>query len=298
MEKDNIALYPGCSLETSSSHYMKSLKTVFSVLGIPFRIMNDWNCCGATSVKSIDYDLNLQLNHKNLALAEEQGIKELVVPCASCYHRLADAEYMLSKDEKRRTELNGKNDFPYKGQVKVRNILDFFVNVVGLDIISKNVKKPLSGLTVACYYGCLNTRVPLEQSFDTREYPMTMDMIVKALGANFIDWSYKTDCCGASLFITVNSIAEKLVGKILKDASLRGVDCVIVSCPMCQTNLDTKQKSIRSKNSIEQPLPVPFITQLMGLAFGCKPKDLGLNKNFVPVKSILSSCSVVKNEDE
>ncbi len=298
MEKDNIALYPGCSLETSSSHYLKSLRTVFSVLGIPFRIMDGWNCCGATSVKSIDYDLNLQLNHKNLALAEEQGIKELVVPCASCYHRLADAEYTLNKDEKLRTELNGKNDFTYKRQVKVRNILDFFVNVVGLDLISKNVKKPLSGLTVACYYGCLNTRVPPEQSFDTGEYPMTMDMIVKALGANVIDWSYKTDCCGASLFITVNSIAEKLVGKILKDAGLRRVDCVTVSCPMCQTNLDTKQKTIRSKNSIERPLPVPFITQLMGLAFGCNPKDLGLNKNFVPLKSILSSCSVVKNEDE
>ncbi len=298
MNKDEIALYPGCSLETSSSHYLKSLKTVFGVLDLPFRIIEDWNCCGATSVKSIDQDLNLLLSQKNLALAEKQGIKELVVPCASCYHRLINAEYQLNKDENLREELNKKSDLPYKGEVKVRNILDFFVNVTGLDLISNNVKKPLHGLTIACYYGCLNTRVPTEKSFDTREYPMSMDKLMKALGANVVDWSYKTDCCGASLFITVNPIAEKLVGKILKDASLRGVDCITVSCPMCQTNLDTKQNNIRKKYSIEHPLPVPFITQLMGLAFDCKPEDLGLKKNFVPLKSIYKTASVKESENQ
>lgn len=295
MNKDEIAIYPGCSLETSSSHYLQSIKTVFSVLGIPYRIIEDWNCCGATSVKSIDEHLNLLLSHKNLALAENQGIKELVVPCASCYFRLLGAEYRLNKDEKLREELNKESDLPYKGEVKVRNILDFFVNVTGLERISENVKRPLNGLTIACYYGCLNTRVPAEKAFDTREYPISMDKIVKALGANVVDWSYKTDCCGASLFVTVNSIAEKLAGKILKDAGLRGVDCIAVSCPMCQTNLDTKQNVIRKKYYIDYPLPVPFITQLMGLAFDCKFEDLGLKKHFVPLKSIYQTRSVNEN---
>lgn len=284
MNKEEIALYPGCSLETSSVHYLQSLETVFNVLGIPFKIMEDWNCCGATSVKSIDQDLNLLLNARNLALAEQQGIKELVVPCASCYHRLLNAEFELSEDAALREKINKENDFDYKGIVKVRNILDFFVNVTGLELIKRNVKKPLDNLNIACYYGCLNTRIPIEKTFDVREYPVSMDKLMKALGANVLDWSHKTECCGASLFITVNSISEKLVGKILKEASLRKADCVTVSCPMCQTNLDTKQDIIRKKYAIEKPLPVPFITQLMGLAFGCKPKDLGLNKNFVPVK--------------
>ncbi len=292
MDKDSIVLYPGCSLETSSSHYLQSLKTVFGVLDIPFRILDNWNCCGATSVKSIDEHLNLLLSFKNLALAENQGFRELVVPCASCYFRLLGAEYELNKDNKLCEDLNKKSDLPYKGKVKVRNILDFFVNVAGLDLISEHVKMPLKGLTIACYYGCLNTRVPVEKAFDVREYPKTMDNIVRTLGANVVDWSYKTDCCGASLFITVNSIAEKLVGKVLKDASLRKVDCVTVSCPMCQTNLDTKQSIIRKKYSIEHPIPVPFITQLMGLAFGCTPKELGLKKNFVPIESILEKSSV------
>lgn len=108
MKYDNIALYPGCSLETSSSHYLKSINKVFEVLDIPSVSMEDWNCCGATSVKSIDQRLNLMLNLRNLALAEEQGIKDLVVPCASCYHRLVSTEFELKRDKKLREELNVK----------------------------------------------------------------------------------------------------------------------------------------------------------------------------------------------
>ena len=139
---------------------------------------------------------------------------------------------------------------------------------------------PLKGLKAACYYGCLNTRVPRSKSFDTMEYPMSMDRIMKALGAQVVDWSYKTECCGASLFITETNISDKLVGKILVDAGHRKVDCIPVSCPMCQTNLDTKQGKLKEKYNIDKALPVPFITQLMGLAFGCSPKEVGLDKNF------------------
>ena len=280
MQEKNIALYPGCSLETSSSHYLKSLEKVFEILEIDYSIMNDWSCCGATSVKSLDMNLNLALNLRNLSVAEQQGIDELVVPCASCYHRLASTEYELLKDNERLDKLSEETGYKYEGKVKVRNILDFFVNVVGIDRISEKVTHPLSEMVVACYYGCLNTRVPKEQTFDTMEYPMSMDHLVQALGANTIDWSYKTECCGASLFLTMSSISQKLVGKILKDASLRKADCVTVSCPMCQTNLDTKQKHIRNEYGIENSVPVPFITQLMGLAFGCKPDEVGLDMNF------------------
>ncbi|MGM0497523.1 MAG: CoB--CoM heterodisulfide reductase iron-sulfur subunit B family protein [Bacteroidota bacterium] len=280
MQDKNIALYPGCSLETSSSHYLKSLEKVFEILEIDYSIMNDWSCCGATSVKSLDMNLNLALNLRNLSVAEQQGIDELVVPCASCYHRLASTEYELLKDKERLEKLSKETGYTYEGKVKVRNILDFFVNVVGIDSISEKVTHPLSEMVVACYYGCLNTRVPKEQTFDTMEYPMSMDNLVKALGAETLDWSYKTECCGASLFLTMGSIWEKLVGKILKDASLREADCVTVSCPMCQTNLDTKQKQVREEYSIEESMPVPFISQLMGLAFGCKPDEVGLDMNF------------------
>ena len=280
MQDKKIALYPGCSLETSSSHYLKSLEKVFEILEIDYFIMENWSCCGATSVKSLDQRLNLALNLRNLSVAEEQGIDELIVPCASCYHRLISTEYELSNDNEGLEKLTKETGYKYEGKVKVRNILDFLVNIVGIERISEKVTHPLSEMVVACYYGCLNTRVPRDKSFDTMEYPMSMDNLVKALGAETIDWSYKTECCGASLFLTMDSIWEKLVGKILKDVSLRDADCVTVSCPMCQTNLDTKQKQVRIDYSIEASIPVPFITQLMGLAFGCKPDEVGLNMNF------------------
>ncbi|MFW5944648.1 MAG: CoB--CoM heterodisulfide reductase iron-sulfur subunit B family protein [Bacteroidota bacterium] len=275
-----IGLYPGCSLETSAGNYLKSIEKVISILDVDYSIMDNWNCCGATSVKTIDQRLNLMFNLRNLGEAEEQGYEELVVPCASCFQRLASTEYELMQDHQLREDLIREGGYHYEGKVKVRNILDFIVNVIGLEQIASKVTEPLSGLVVASYYGCLNTRIPGMKSFDTMEYPMSMDNIVKTLGAETIDWSYKTDCCGASMFLTLESVSEGLVGKILKDASLRGADCITVSCPMCQTNLDTKQGKIRRKFSIEEPIPVPFITQLMGLAFGLKPREVGLDKNF------------------
>jgi len=284
MNQKKIALYPGCSLETSSSHYLMSLQRVFEILEIDYSFMEEWSCCGATSVKSIDKEMNLMLNLRNLALAEEQGIEELVVPCASCYHRLVSTHWELMQDRNLLKKLNRKTGFRFRGNLKVRNILDFLVHVVGLEKIARKVTHPLKERTVACYYGCLNTRVPKSESFDVMEYPMTMDRIVQTLGAEVIDWSYKTECCGASLFLTVDSISERLVGRILKDASLRGVDCITTSCPMCQTNLDTKQARIRDEYDIKEPVPSPFITQLMGLAFGCSPQELGMDKNFETLK--------------
>ncbi|MFO8233917.1 MAG: CoB--CoM heterodisulfide reductase iron-sulfur subunit B family protein [Bacteroidales bacterium] len=286
MKDKKIAIYPGCSLETSSSHYMKSLERVLQILEIDYSIIQDWNCCGATSVKSVDHQLNQLLNLRNLALAEEQGIDELVVPCAACYHRLASTEYELLNDKKLLKRLSKESGLTYEGKVKVRNVLDFFENIVGPDEIKAKVTHPLNNLIIACYYGCLNTRVPKPQVFDVMEYPMSMDRITKALGADVIDWSYKTECCGASLFLTMGDVSNKLVGKILKDASLRKADCITVACPMCQTNLDTQQSKVREEFDIKEPVPSPFITQLMGLAFGCGPEELGLDMNFVPLKAL------------
>ena len=275
-----IGLYPGCSLEASASNYLMSIEKVLSVLEVDYSIMENWNCCGATSVKTIDQDMNLMLNLRNLAEAEKQGYDELVVPCASCFHRLATTNFELMQDRQLLEDLNKECGCRYNGKVHVRNILDFFVNVIGLEKIASKVTHPLSGLIVASYYGCLNTRVPGMESFDTMEYPMSMDNIVKTLGAEPIDWSYKTECCGASLFLTMDSVSGRLVGKILKDASLRAADCITVSCPMCQTNLDTKQGKIRNEYSIAESIPVPFFTQLMGLAFGMSHEEVGLDKNF------------------
>jgi len=168
----------------------------------------------------------------------------------------------------------------------VRNVLDILANDVGTEAIAARVTQPLSGLKVACYYGCLNTRIPRMEPFDDREYPMAMDRVVQRLGAQPIDWSYKTDCCGASLFATSGAVSARLAAKILEDAIARGADCISVTCPMCHNNLDTKQEAIREQYNLARPLPVLFLTQLMGLAFGLDPRDLKLHHSFVPFEAL------------
>ena len=284
MEKviSRMALFPGCTLESSSIGFEASLLRVFGELGVPCPTLKDWSCCGASSAHALDHRLHLALNLRNLALAEEQGYSELLVPCAACYHRLAAVAFELDNDAGLLAGLNAETGLHYRGNVTVRNVLDFLTRDVGVDAIAAHVTEPLTGLKVACYYGCLNTRIPRLECFDDREYPTSMDEIVRVLGAEPLDWSYKTECCGASLFLTAESVSARLVSRILKDAVARDADCMAVACPMCHNNLDTKQAEIRAEFGIAAPLPVVFITQLIGVAFGIGESELKLAHSFVP----------------
>ena len=277
-----IALYPGCSLEGTASSFETSLTAVFEKLGIEYDTLKDWNCCGATSAHALDHKLYLSLNLRNLALAQEQGYDEIFAPCAACYHRLASADLEISKNPHLADTLKSYTGLEYRGSVKIRNVLDLLTTNVGLERIKAAVKVPLSGMRIACYYGCLNTRIPRANCFDDREYPMSMDRIVTALGGEVTDWSYKTECCGASLFVTAPAASAKLCGKILKDAEARDVNCIVVACPMCQNNLDAKQDEVRAEFGISRAIPVVFITQLMGLAYGMDESRLQLASSIVP----------------
>lgn len=283
-----IAMYPGCSLEGTAGSFQTSLDAVFDELNVACDEMDDWSCCGATSAHALDHEFTLALNLRNLALAEKQGYGQLLAPCAACYHRLAQTQHELSEDGELLDRVNGQTGLGYKGSVRVRNVLDFLAFDTGLAEIAAQVKRPLTGLKIASYYGCLNTRVPRMESFDDQDYPMTMDHIVAALGADAIDWSYKTECCGASLFLTAESVQTRLVAGILKDAVARDADCIVVACPMCHNNLDTKQDGVRTEFGIDRPMPVMFITQLMGVAFGVDKSRLKLHHSLVPVEPVFT----------
>jgi heterodisulfide reductase subunit B2 len=284
-----IAIFPGCSLEGSSSGFEVSLQKVLGALGLGLETLKDWNCCGATSAHALNRKLYLGLSARNLTMAQDQGFNEVLAPCAACYHRMASVNFELQSDDALREEVNKETFLHYQGKLKVLNILELLSQRVGVEAIAARVKSPLAGLKVACYYGCLNPRIPRMESFDNREYPMSMDKVARALGAQTIDWGYKTECCGASMFISAESVSAKLVSKILKDAVASGADCIAVACPLCQNNLDTKQQEIREKFGIEKALPVLYITQLMGLAFGIDGAELELKQSFVPFQGVSSS---------
>jgi heterodisulfide reductase subunit B len=277
-----IALYPGCSLESSSQQFRASLERVLEALDLSCPELRDWTCCGASSAHSIDPALGLDLTLRNLALAEQQGYSEILAPCAACYHRLASADLGFRRDADVLADHRRRTGFDYRGRVRVRNLLDLLANVVGVDRIRARARRPLSGLRVACYYGCLNTRIRGLDLSDDRECPSSMDLIVEAVGATAVDWGSRTECCGGSLFLTAQEVSARLVAGIITDAVTRGAHCIAVSCPMCQNNLDVMQPEYCRRFGIPRSLPVLFITQLMGLAFGATGASLGLPHHVVP----------------
>jgi heterodisulfide reductase subunit B len=175
----------------------------------------------------------------------------------------------------------------YKGTIDVKSMLQYCYEEIGLETIKSKVVKSLSGLKVACYYGCLLTRPKDVTNFDSPEYPMSMDHLMEALGAKAVDFDYKTECCGASFSISDTEIVESLSGKILEVAKESGAHMIVVACPLCQSNLDMRQPDIEKHLGKNFDLPVMYFTQLMALAFGINEKELRLPKHIVPVEAAL-----------
>lgn len=271
------AFYPGCSLEGTARAYGMSFREIARVLELDMPELNDWNCCGSTAFQTLDEVSYLSLSGRNMALAEKGGSKHIVTPCAACFAVLQKAKHHLAHDPEAKRKVNaalGKSGLSYRGDVGVRHLLDVLVNDVGLDVISARVSQPLHGLKVACYYGCLLTRPPAITGWDHPEYPMDMDKLIAALGAQPMDWSYKTECCGASMVISRPEMVAKLTDRILGNARDVGAEMVVTACPLCQSNLDMNREE-----SEGEPLPIVYFTELIGLAFGLSPKALGLTKH-------------------
>jgi len=280
--------YPGCSLRGTGRAYEESLLPVLKALEVPYEELEEWNCCGATAYMSVDEGKAFALAARNLALAEDRGSGEekvpptIMAPCAACYLGLNKAKRYMSENpqllQKVRKALAAA-DLKYKGEAVVRHPLDIFVNDVGIDRIKAAMKKPLAGVKVAPYYGCQIVRPFAE--FDDQENPVSMDKILKALGAEVVDWPLKVRCCGGSLTGTMNEVGVRLNYILLREARRRGADVVATACPLCQFNLECYQDKMSSWYEDPIRMPVAYFTQLMGLALGIPPNELGFNHVFV-----------------
>lgn len=249
-----LAFYPGCSLEGMANDYARSITAVFRDLDIELVEIKDWSCCGATAAHSLSELMAVTLPARNLAEAEKMGL-DIVSPCANCFNRLRFSQIMIQKEI---------FDVPWKvtGKSTVHEMTRFLAGPDMLKQITARVRKPLKGLKVVCYYGCQMVRPPRITGFTDYENPRTMDGIVAAIGAEVLDWSYKTTCCGASIGIGRRDIQESLTVRLLAKARQTGAEAVVVSCPLCQANLDILQ---RTKTA--SILPVFYFTELMRIAF-------------------------------
>jgi heterodisulfide reductase subunit B2 len=286
--------FPGCSLKGLGKAYDESLLAVFEKLSIAMPEIEDWNCCGATSYNAMDEMKAFGLSARNLAIAEKQGNGDgqvdIIAPCASCYMVLNKTQHYLKEYPKiggKVHEAMKSAGLSYQGNVNVKHPLEVLVNDLGLDKVAAQVKKPLKGLKVACYYGCQIVRP--YSTFDDQNNPMFMDKLMKSLGAEVIDWPLKARCCGGSLTGTVQEVGVRLSYIILKEARKRGADVIATACPLCQFNLECYQDKMRSwyKDSVD--MPVAYFTQIMGLAFGLDNKKLAMQRLFVSPDKVIAS---------
>ena len=287
-EEDSVvSYYPGCSLHSTSKDYEQSVHATMEALGVRMEEPKGWLCCGSAAAHSTSHLQSAALPMKNLALIRSEGHGRVTTPCPACYSRMKAAVQDVESDPSFATEVNRETGYAWDGQVAVENLLDTVVDQVGLEAVAAKVKKPLSGLKVACYYGCLLTRPTKLTGAEDAEYPMKMDRLAKALGAEVVDWSYKTECCGASLAVTQTDLAVELSAKILQNARDVGADAVLAACPLCHVNLDTRQVEMEKNLGKSFGLPVIYFTQLMGLAFGLDSTKLGLRKHMVSPMPLL-----------
>jgi heterodisulfide reductase subunit B len=211
------------------------------------------------------------------------------VACAACYSRLKTANHHIAGDAALRARVAHVVGRDYDGRTPVLHLLEILCRDIGIPRIAAAIRRPLSGLKVACYYGCLLSRPPEITNFDDAENPTLMDQLMKAAGAAPLDWPHKTECCGASFSITDSSIVLQLSDKILAMAQAAGADCIATACPLCQLNLDMRQKDIESKFGRRYNLPVFYFTQLLGLAMGCRVEELSLGSLVVEPKALLAA---------
>jgi len=276
--------FPGCSLDGTSREFGESLAEVTRTLGAPLREIDDWSCCGASSAHVVDHRLAVALPARNLALAEAQGFDEIVAPCAACYNRLAASRLAIAGDPALAADMAGILGRPVSARTPVRNVLEL---IAGLEpAISPRIVRRLSGLKVACYYGCLLVRPAQVTQFDDTEQPSSMEAIARLCGASPVAWNMAVECCGGSFSICRTGSVIRLGRAILDDARRAGAQAILVACPMCQSNLDFRQAAMN--RSAADALPVLFVTQLVGLALGLAPDALGLQRHFIGTSPLLA----------
>ncbi len=278
--------YPGCSLHASAKEYDESTRGLFKALNIALKEVPDWCCCGATPAHNVDELLSLSLCAKNLELSGQvEG--DLAVACAACFSRLKVAQHRLADHPELREQVSYALDGPLKVEKPVKHLLEILAKDFGLERLEAAVQKPLSGLKVACYYGCLLTRPPEVPQLDCTEAPTIMERVIQAAGAETVNWSHRLECCGANFTLSRPGVVLKLSGDILASAKRAGADCLMVACPLCHGNLDIRQREIEEATGERYGMPVFYMTQLLALAAGVATGRLGLSSNIVSPMPLL-----------
>jgi heterodisulfide reductase subunit B len=217
---------------------------------------------------------------RNLAIAQREGLPELLAPCPMCSVALMKARGALADSAELRRQMSEIVELDVHGDTQVLNLIQV-LQKIGLEKIKEKAARPLAEFRPACYYGCLLTRPAATLQFDDAEQPGSMETILRELGAQPVEWSYKTECCGGGMTMADEETVLELSHKILGNAIDHGANCLVVACPMCHVNLDMKQAGVERRYDCLHDLVVYYLSDLVGLALGLDEHTLGIDRHFV-----------------
>ncbi len=289
----HVEYYPGCTIKASAGQYEQSALAVLQVLGVEPREMTNWNCCGVAHSLASDNLIRRVAPIRIFTQLQAQGQNEVVTFCDMCYNTLAQANLFVQQHADKRDSINDfiDSDQGYAGGVSVIHLLQLLRDTIGFATIKKHVQRPLHGLTLFPYYGCKLLR-PGEVGIDDAETPAVLRDLMQTLGARVVDDPIQTQCCGSHHVVDRDAIVSERVTKIVARAQACGADAIVLSCPLCHFNLDTRQALLAA------PLPIFYFTQLIGIAFGIEQTVLGLEEHQINPLPLLQQHQLVVEEEE
>lgn len=271
-----MGYYPGCSLSGMALEYSISVERVFKEIGVGLKEIPDWNCCGASSAHMLSDKLPVGLGSRNLSLAGEAGLKEIVVPCALCSESLL-ATMKAVEDPGLKAEMEDVVGRAVPTDIKVYNVIEALE--AAREQWENRIGEGLKGLKAAAYYGCYLLRPKKITGFDNCENPTSMEKLIADFGAEPVEWAYKNECCGGGFTMSNSGEVAQLVARIYEDARANGAEALVVACPMCFANLEMRAPDASKILGEDIELPILYLTDLLGLALGLSAKELGLEKH-------------------
>lgn len=276
--------FPGCTLESAAEELMISTKKVAEALGIELIELKGWTCCGASHIQDVDEFLSTSINARNIALAEKLGVKKIITVCNTCTLMLRTAKSKMDNDKDLREKVNkglSKTGLQYKGTVEVSHLLWEIISAYGLDRLKKKVKRPLTGLKVANFYGCHIIMPPDIMGYENHLNPQSMEMVAEALGAENVEFERRLACCGFHAVFPAEKEVMNITGKNCISSKEVNADCIVTPCPLCQMQLDAYQPDAQKKFTEDITMPILHLPQLIGLALGFSPEELAIQRHVV-----------------
>lgn len=286
-----LGYYPGCSLEGISKEYDESMRALFAHLEITVEDVPEWICCGTVAAPSLSRLLGLATPLWNVAQAEKAGYDKLIAPCSACLYHFKHATQVVEENPALRSEVEAVIELPLSSPPPTVHPLQLLSDDSFEARIRASVRRDLSGLKAVCYYGCHISRPARVMQFDDPENPESMDRLLQWAGIQTLSWSRKVDCCGAHFSMIRPDLVVDMCQRLFKSAMEAGAEAIVVACPMCHANLDTRQDAIAQKLGRALHMPVLYFSQVLGYAFGLPEARLGLKRHLVdPLPLMLEAC--------